>query len=208
MIKIKNVILIIFSTNEIVTKEIIHNADGLKQRFCDIVTSDEVLKNQKMLINYKAIIDCTVNNIFYNSNLKMKNGREITEQNYTYLKTVSNKFIIKAPNTSCLTSTYFNKSKQILESYQKDYNTFLSIINFISSKIPELKNIYNFEKAIEPEKGLILNMELNSINSNQKVYKLVKKLPISQNQNNNIEYITYDDIFILNELKNIIDNIK
>ena len=51
-------------------------------------------------------------------------------------------------------------------------------------------------------------MELNSINSNQKVYKLVKKLPISQNQNNNIEYITYDDIFILNELKNIIDNIK
>lgn len=201
-----NSILIIFNTNEVVTEELIHNAQGLKQRFCDIVTSNEVLKNQKMLINYKAIIDCTVNHLFYNSNLKMKNGREFTESNYTYLKTASNKFIIKAPNTSRLTSTYFNTSKQIMELYQKDYNEFISIVKFISKKIPELKNIYNFEESVTTNNGLILNMEINSNNSNQKTYKLVKEIP--QNPENNIEYVTYDDIFILNQLKNIIDNIK
>ena len=202
----KNLILIVFETNKSIGKEIIQHSQGLKQRYCDIITEEELQKNKEILKDYKAMIDCTTNGKLYNYNKNIYRGVELKEQNFTYLKTASGKIIIMAPNTSRLTSTFFNTNETILNNFKKDYNEYLSVINFVVNKLPETKNINNFEKSIN-EDGLILNSVLENINqSKAKIYKLVKEIPVEKAEN--IEYITYDNIFILNELKKVIDFIK
>ena len=200
----KKYILIIFNTNKVITKEVIDNAHGLKYSFCDITTIDEILANKERLGEYKAVIDCTDNTMFYNGQKSMKNGVEFTEQEIKYIKTSTNKFISTGPNISRLTATQFNQSKQVMEQFTKDYDDYLKVINFMIKKIPEIRNINIFDNAMKTE-GLILDFEIKN-NFNRKQYKLVKKVP--ENKEQNTEYVTYDDIFILNELKNIIDFIK
>lgn len=200
----KKYILIIFNTNKAITKEVIDNAYGLRYNFCDIMTIDDVLSNKQCLLEYKAVIDCTDNYVFYNGQKSMKNGVEFTDNNIQYIKTSTNKFISTGPNISRLTATQFNQSKQVMEQFTKDYNDYLIVINFMIKKIPEIRNINIFDNAMKTE-GLILDFEVKN-NFNKKQYKLVKKVPETKEQNT--EYVTYDDIFILNELKNIIDFIK
>lgn len=200
----KKYILIIFNTNKAITKEIVDNAHGLRYRFCDIMTIDDVLNNKQCLLEYKAVIDCTDNLMFYKGQKAMKNGVEFTDNNIKYIKTSTNKFISTGPNISRLTATQFNQSKQVMEQFTKDYDDYLKVINFMIKKIPEIRNINIFDNAMKTE-GLILDLEIKN-NFNRKQYKLVKKVP--ENKEQNTEYVTYDDIFILNELKNIIDFIK
>lgn len=200
----KKYILIIFDTNKVVTKEIIDNAHGLKYRFCDITTLEELLNNKEMLSNYKGVIDCTSNNKFYERQKAMKNGAEFTENNIRYIKTGTNKILCTGPNISRLTATQFNQSQQIMENFKKDFDEYISIINFVIKKIPETRNILSFDKAMN-EDGIYLNLELKS-NINKKQYKLVKRIP--DQKENNTEYVLYDNIFILEELKKVIDFIK
>lgn len=200
----KKYILIIFNTNKIITKDIINNAYGLKYKFCDIMAIDDVMNNKKCLLEYRAVIDCTDNSVFYNGQKMMKNGVEFTNNNIKYIKTSTNKFICTGPNISRLTATQFSKTDQIMEQFTKDYNDYLSIINFMIKKVPEIRNVNIFDNAMKTE-GLIIDIETKK-KFNQKQYKLVKKLPEVKEENT--EYVTYDDIFILNELKNIIDFIK
>lgn len=200
----KKYILIIFNTNKAITKEIIENAHGLRYSFCDITTIDNVLANKEKLIEYKAVIDCTDNTIFYKSQKSMKNGVELTEQEIKYIKTSTNKFISTGPNISRLTATQFNQSQQVMENFNKDLNEYIKTINFITKKIPETRNINIFDNAMKTD-GVILDLEIKN-NFNKKQYKLVKKVP--EQKEINTEYVTYDDIFILRELEKIIDFIK
>lgn len=200
----KKYILIIFNTNKVITKEVIDNAHGLKYSFCDITTIDEILANKERLGEYKAVIDCTDNTMFYNGQKSMKNGVEFTEQEIKYIKTSTNKFISTGPNISRLTATQFNQSPQVMENFTKDLNEYIKVINFITKKIPETRNINIFDNAMKTD-GLVLNLEIKN-NFNKKQYKLVKKVP--KQKEPNTEYVTYDDIFILRELEKIIDYIK
>ena len=80
-----------------------------------------------------------------------------------------------------------------------------SLIKFLIYKIPELKNKVNFNKAITQNIGI----NLNEVVQNNRIgitYKLVKEIPETKEQG--VEYITFDNIFILNELKKIIDTIR
>lgn len=200
----KDYILIIFDTNKIITKDIIENSHGLNHTFCKIITMNDFLSDVSVISKYKAIIDCSTQNKLYNNFLSKKNGVEFTENGFCYIKTARNNFVTKGPNISRLTSTLFNKSEQIVANYKKDYSEYLSIINFIISKIPELRNKQSFEKAIKTDE-IILDYELVGKPMKSK-YVLVKNIPEIKEQGT--EYITYDDIFILNELKNIIEYIK
>lgn len=200
----KKYILIIFNTNKAITKEVIENAHGLRYRFCDIMTIEDVLMNKQCLLEYKAVIDCTDNSMFYNGQKSIKNGVEFTENGIQYIKTSTNKFISTGPNISRLTATQFNQSQIVMENFNKDYSEYLKTINFITKKIPETRNINIFDNAMKTD-GLILDFEIKN-NFNKKQYKLVKSVP--ENKEPNTEYVTYDDIFILNELNKIIDFIK
>lgn len=199
-----NYILIIFDTNKIITEEVIRNANGLKYKFCDIITLDELLKNKNCLLNYKGVIDCTTKKEFYQAQKMMKNGVEYTENKINYIKTSTNKFLSTGPNISRLTAMQFNQSKEIMINFQKDFNEYITVINFIISKIPETRNKINFDKAIQND-GIDITSELHK-KINTKNYKLVKQLP--KEKETNTEYITYDDIIILNKLKEIIEFIK
>lgn len=197
----KKYILIIFDTNNIITEETIKNAHGLKYQFCDITTLNEVLKNKSELKKYRAILDCTVNNVFYNSQKRIKNGYELIEKGIKYIKTSTNNFIGAGPNISQLTATKFNSSRIVLDNFKKDYNSYITTIRFLLKKIPETKNQINFDTAIKTV-GIDISSEIKK-NKNEKVYKLVKEIPSAKDPN--VEYITYENVMILNKLKEIID---
>lgn len=199
-------ILILFETNKIISKEIIDNSHGLKYKFCDIVTWEYLLKNKEILKNYKGVIDCTNNKVFYNGQKAMKNGAEYTENKICYIKTSTNKFLSTGPNISRLTAVQFNNSKEILENFKKDFDEYIKVINFILSKIPETRNKILFDTALKENIGIDISYEIKSKNINKKTYKLVKEVPVDKEDNT--EYITYDGIMILNELQKVIDCIK
>lgn len=197
-------ILIVFETNKAITKETIDNAMGLKFKYCNITTIEDIYANKIKMTDYIGILDCTFKKVIFNHQIAAKKGVKYTENNIEYIKTSTNRFVICEPSITQLTANLYSNNTTVLEKQKKDMEEYKSLIKFLFYKIPELKNKINFNKAIKENTGINLN-EIVKNNRMGITYKLVKEIP--ENKEQGVEYITFDNIFILNELKKIIDTI-
>jgi len=110
----------------------------------------------------------------------------------------NNKIVCAGPNLSQLTICNSNNIS-VQEKFQESYSKYNKIIDFLISKNQFLRNKDSFDKSTID--GLILN---DVIKTNQyKIYKLVYSIP--EVKEPNVEYVTFENIEILNELKNIIE---
>lgn len=198
-------ILIIFETNKAVDKETINDAMGLKFKYCNITTLEDIYASKIKMTDYIGIIDCTFKKIIFNHQIASKKGVKYTENNIEYIKTSTNRFVVCGPTITQLSATLYSNNQSVLEKYKKDMEEYKSLIKFLIYKIPELRSKSNFNKAITQNIGI----NLNEVVQNNRIgitYKLVKEIPETKEQG--VEYITFDNIFILNELKKIIDTIR
>lgn len=198
-------ILIIFETNKAVDKETINNAMGLKFKYCNITTLEDIYASKIKMTDYIGIIDCTFKKIIFNHQIASKKGVKYTENNIEYIKTSTNRFVVCGPTITQLTSNLYSNNQSVLDKQKKDIDDYKNLIRFLMNKIPDLKNKINFNKAITKNIGINLN-EVVQNNRMGITYKLVKDIPETKEQG--VEYITFDNIFILNELKKIIDTIR
>lgn len=198
-------ILVIFETNKAVTKDAIDNSTGLKFKYCDLTTLEDIYASKIKMTDYTGIIDCTFKKIIFNHQIAAKKGVKYIENNIEYIKTSTNRYVVCGPTITQLTATIYSSSESVVEKQKKDMEEYKSLIAFVAKKIPELRNKINFNKAISKNIGINLN-EIIKTNRMEVTYKLVKELPETKEEG--VEYITFDNIFILNELKKIIDTIK
>lgn len=198
-------ILIVFETNQAITKETIDNSMGLKFKYCNITTLEDIYSNKIKMTDYTGILDCTFKKVIFNHQIAAKKGVKYIENNVEYIKTSTNRFVLCGPSITQLTASLYSNNQSVLEKQKKDMEEYKSLIKFLIYKIPELKSKANFNKAITQNIGINLN-EVVQNNRMGITYKLVKEIP--ENKEQGVEYITFDNIFILNELKKIIDTIR
>lgn len=194
-----NIILVIFNKNENLLKNKNLAETGLMFKFCDICYLEELDKN--VLPKYKAICDCTDSFAIYNSFISKKKGVELTENNFKFIKTPRNNFLIKG---CTLTQLYANEkaSNSIKEQVRENLKKYKLSLDFILKKIPETRNKIIFEEGIS--KGIdITDYVTNKSSKSEKVYKLVNEIP--KYTEPNTEYLTYENVFILEKIKNIFE---
>ena len=177
-----NKILIVFEETNQFKKDQISELVNLSRKECVITTIDELSKN-KNIKDFCSVVDCTFDNKIFNKNKE---------------KGENNKIVCAGPNLSQLTICNSNNIS-VQEKFQESYSKYNKIIDFLISKNQFLRNKDSFDKSTID--GLVLN---DVIKTNQyKIYKLVYSIP--EVKEPNVEYITFENIEILNELKNIIE---
>ena len=188
-----NKILIVFEETNQFKKDQISELVNLSRKECVITTIDELSKN-KNIKDFCSVVDCTFDNKIFNKN--KEKGTVLKNDNIVYLiLKENNKIVCAGPNLSQLTICNISVQEKFQESYSK-YN---KIIDFLISKNQFLRNKDSFDKSTID--GLVLN---DVIKTNQyKIYKLVYSIP--EVKEPNVEYVTFENIEILNELKNIIE---
>lgn len=194
-------IAVVFTADRSNTTEKIKEYRGLGHRFCDILTNEDIKKDGSVLSKYQGLIDCTSENKIYDSILNSKRGMKINDK-VEYLKTTQGKIIVKGPNILQLTATNFSTSQEVVDKYNRDIESYKVSIEFISLKIPKLKSLIMAETGLE-NGGIIINEVLGK--DNQKIYKLVLKIPAVLEPN--VEYIPMENLEIFKELKRLGENI-
>jgi hypothetical protein len=191
-----NKILIVFEETNQFKKDQISELVNLSRKECVITTIDELSKN-KNIKDFCSVVDCTFDNKIFNKN--KEKGTILKTDNIVYLiLKENNKIVCAGPNLSQLTICNSNNIS-VQEKFQESYSKYNKIIDFLISKNQFLRNKDSFDKSTID--GLILN---DVIKTNQyKIYKLVYSIP--EVKEPNVEYITFENIEILNELKNIIE---
>lgn len=191
-----NKILIVFEETNQFKKDQISELVNLSRKECVITTIDELSKN-KNIKDFCSVVDCTFDNKIFNKN--KEKGTILKTDNIVYLiLKENNKIVCAGPNLSQLTICNSNNIS-VQEKFQESYSKYNKIIDFLISKNQFLRNKDSFDKSTID--GLILN---DVIKTNQyKIYKLVYSIP--EVKGPNVEYITFENIEILNELKNIIE---
>lgn len=191
-----NKILIVFEETNQFKKDQISELVNLSRKECVITTIDELSKN-KNIKDFCSVVDCTFDNKIFNKN--KEKGTILKTDNIVYLiLKENNKIVCAGPNLSQLTICNSNNIS-VQEKFQESYSKYNKIINFLISKNQFLRNKDSFDKSTID--GLVLN---DVIKTNQyKIYKLVYSIP--EVKEPNVEYITFENIEILNELKNIIE---
>ena len=189
-------ILVVFEETNQFKKDQISELVNLSRKECVITTIDEISKN-KNIKDFCSVVDCTFDNKIFNKN--KEKGTVLKNDNIVYLiLKENNKIVCVGPNLSQLTTCNSN-NVSIQEKFQESYSKYNKIIDFLISKNQFLRNKDSFNKGTI--NGLILN---DVIKTNQyKIYKLVYNIPKIKEPN--VEYITFENIEILNELKNIIE---
>lgn len=193
----KNLILVIFESNNYFTKEMIKSSDSLKKRFSDIITLEEVQLNPDILREYRAIIDCTLNFKFYQNYLVNKIGFQIKDGLYEYLKTPKGNLIAKGKTITQLSFLNQNPTTEEINKQKNNMNNFNNMIIYIATKIPEYRNIINYEDGITHDGIIFTDLVKNS----KKQYKVVKEIP--ENGEANTEYVTPNEIEIIHKLLEI-----
>ncbi len=197
-------ILILFESNTAISEEtILDETSALQRRFCDISTIENVKKNPSIVKEYQYLLDCTFDNKFYMKYLNNKQGQMIKGE-FPYIKTATNKIIIQGPNISRLTAMKYSKSESIKEKVQQDIKEYDDKINFLISKEPKLKNILNYEEGMRTN-GIDVTSYIKNSNG-KKIYKLINNIP--ENYDENIVYITPNEINILEAFIKMSENIK
>jgi hypothetical protein len=191
-----NKILIVFEETNQFKKDQISELVNLSRKECVITTIDELSKN-KNIKDFCSVVDCTFDNKIFNKN--KEKGTILKTDNIVYLiLKENNKIVCAGPNLSQLTICNSNNIS-VQEKFQESYSKYNKIIDFLISKNQFLRNKDSFDKSTID--GLVLN---DVIKTNQyKIYKLVYSIP--EVKEPNVEYITFENIEILNELKNIIE---
>ena len=191
-----NKILIVFEETNQFKKDQISELVNLSRKECVITTIDELSKN-KNIKDFCSVVDCTFDNKIFNKN--KEKGTILKTDNIVYLiLKENNKIVCAGPNLSQLTICNSNNIS-VQEKFQESYSKYNKIIDFLISKNQFLRNKDSFDKSTRD--GLVLN---DVIKTNQyKIYKLVYSIP--EVKEPNVEYITFENIEILNELKNIIE---
>ena len=191
-----NKILIVFEETNQFKKDQISELVNLSRKECVITTIDELSKN-KNIKDFCSVVDCTFDNKIFNKN--KEKGTILKTDNIVYLiLKENNKIVCAGPNLSQLTICNSN-NVSVQEKFQESYSKYNKIIDFLISKNQFLRNKDSFDKSTID--GLVLN---DVIKTNQyKIYKLVYSIP--EVKEPNVEYITFENIEILNELKNIIE---
>lgn len=191
-----NKILIVFEETNQFKKDQISELVNLSRKECVITTIDELSKN-KNIKDFCSVVDCTFDNKIFNKN--KEKGTILKTDNIVYLiLKENNKIVCAGPNLSQLTICNSNNIS-VQEKFQESYSKYNKIIDFLISKNQFLRNKDSFDKSTID--GLVLN---DLIKTNQyKIYKLVYSIP--EVKEPNVEYITFENIEILNELKNIIE---
>ena len=191
-----NKILIVFEETNQFKKDQISELVNLSRKECVITTIDELSKN-KNIKDFCSVVDCTFDNKIFNKN--KEKGTILKTDNIVYLiLKENNKIVCAGPNLSQLTICNSNNIS-VQEKFQESYSKYNKIIDFLISKNQFLRNKDSFNKSTID--GLVLN---DVIKTNQyKIYKLVYSIP--EVKEPNVEYITFENIEILNELKNIIE---
>ena len=191
-----NKILIVFEETNQFKKDQISELVNLSRKECVITTIDELSKN-KNIKDFCSVVDCTFDNKIFNKN--KEKGTILKSDNIVYLiLKENNKIVCAGPNLSQLTICNSNNIS-VQEKFQESYSKYNKIIDFLISKNQFLRNKDSFDKSTID--GLVLN---DVIKTNQyKIYKLVYSIP--EVKEPNVEYITFENIEILNELKNIIE---
>jgi len=189
-------ILVVFEETNQLKKEQISELVNLSRKECVITTIDELSKN-KNIKDFCSVVDCTFDNKIFNKN--KEKGTVLKNDNIIYLiLKENNKIVCAGPNLSQLTICNSNNIS-VQEKFQESYSKYNKIIDFLISKNQFLRNKDSFDKSTID--GLILN---DVIKTNQyKIYKLVYSIP--EVKEPNVEYVTFENIEILNELKNIIE---
>lgn len=188
----QNKILVVFESNNLVSEENIKNANGLARRNCDICTLKELICDPNIISKYKCMVDCTFDHKIYNGYLNKKKGILIKEE-FSFLRTPTNRFVIKAPNISQMTITNFTKSDIIKNKFAENLEDYNNRIQFISLKVPEYKNKQNFENGIKV--GIDYS---NFVNNKEKRYILINEIP--EHKEPGVVYITPNDVDILEKL--------
>lgn len=197
-------ILVLFESNTAISEEtILDETSALQRRFCDISTIENIKKNPSIIKEYQYLVDCTFDNKFYMKYLKNKQGN-IIKGEFPYIKTATNKIIIQGPNISRLTAMKYSKSESIKEKVQQDIKEYDDKINFLISKEPKLKNILNYEEGMRTN-GIDVTSYIKNSNG-KKIYKLINNIP--ENYDENIVYITPNEINILEAFIKMSENIK
>lgn len=191
-----NKILIVFEETNQFKKDQISELVNLSRKECVITTIDELSKN-KNIKDFCSVVDCTFDNKIFNKN--KEKGTVLKNDNIVYLiLKENNKIVCAGPNLSQLTICNSNNIS-VQEKFQENYSKYNKIIDFLISKNQFLRNKDSFDKSTID--GLVLN---DVIKTNQyKIYKLVYSIP--EVKEPNVEYVTFENIEILNELKNIIE---
>lgn len=191
-----NKILIVFEETNQFKKDQISELVNLSRKECVITTIDELSKN-KNIKDFCSVVDCTFDNKIFNKN--KEKGTVLKNDNIVYLiLKENNKIVCAGPNLSQLTICNSNNIS-VQEKFQESYSKYNKIIDFLISKNQFLRNKDSFDKSTTD--GLVLN---DVIKTNQyKIYKLVYSIP--EVKEPNVEYVTFENIEILNELKNIIE---
>lgn len=191
-----NKILIVFEETNQFKKDQILELVNLSRKECVITTIDELSKN-KNIKDFCSVVDCTFDNKIFNKN--KEKGTVLKNDNIVYLiLKENNKIVCAGPNLSQLTICNSNNIS-VQEKFQESYSKYNKIIDFLISKNQFLRNKDSFDKSTID--GLVLN---DVIKTNQyKIYKLVYSIP--EVKEPNVEYVTFENIEILNELKNIIE---
>lgn len=194
MTSTSNKIIIVFETNNLVKSEDIKSSLSLKRKYADIYTLEEIQTNQKILLEYTYLLDCTFDNKIF-SNFKNNKKGIIIKEDYEYIKTPTNKIILNGPNISQLTIAKYSNDSKILNKFEETINEYNKKILFLTKKDPVYNNIQNFEKGVE--KGIIFNEFVNNAKTD-KIYKLVLKIP--KEKEPNVIYVTVSDIEVLHKL--------
>lgn len=190
-------ILILFEENQKFKKEELSQFVNLSRPDCEILTLEELIKKNN-LKDFFSVVDCTFDHKLFNKN--KEKGQILKTDNLEYLiLSENNKMICKGPNLSQL-STYNSTNEAILEKFKESLNLYNKAIDFLIHKNMFLRNKKSFQEA-SSNSGIIMNDVIKG--NKYKIYKLVYSIP--EIKEPNTEYILFDNIEILNTLKNIID---
>lgn len=188
-------ILVVFEGNNLFNNEQIRETHFLKRRFCDICVLEDIKNNVELLKKYSILIDCTFDNKLIQNQIKRKAGVLLKKNKIEYIKTASNKIMIKGLNISMLTSNFFNEN---IEDRTEEYD---EIINFSYEFDYSIKNRLNFETG--------LKSDIIFFSDNKKKYILVddpNRIPENNLENNT--YITPDGIELLEKFIKISEFLK
>lgn len=187
-------ILVLFEENQKYKKDDLTQFISLNRKEIEMTTLEEILKN-KNLKDFSYIVDCTYDHKVFKAN----KGQRLKQLNIEYMLVNKNNAIIcKGPNISQL-STFNSTVPAIKEKFEEALKLYNDCIDFLIKKNINLRNKDSFNKGTDT--GLIMNDVLNG--SKSKIYKLVYKLP--EVKEPGVEYVLFDNIEILEKLKNIID---
>jgi hypothetical protein len=189
-------ILVLFEETQKYKKEDLTQFISLNRKETTVSTLEEVLKN-KTIKDFYYILDCTFEHKAFNANVNK--GQKLKQGTIEYLLVNDNKGIIcKGPNISQL-STYNSTVPAIKEKFEESLKLYNDCIDFLIRKNIRLRNKDSFNKGTDT--GLIMNDVLSG--SKSKTYKLVYTLP--EIKEPGVEYVLFDNIEILEKLKQIID---